>query len=127
MTTVTTRERDFLLLTVYVLAQHGYVDRAGVLLEALHLSSELSGEVMLGRAVLRFYKGDCRSALNCLEELDRIDPIARFGQYRLSERQRLRRFLKARCLFELHELSRARDAVEVYLRHGDANLGDDLG
>jgi hypothetical protein len=30
----------------------------------------------------------------------------------------MRRYLKARCLFELHQHVPARDAVESYLRHG---------
>jgi hypothetical protein len=114
------RQRDFLLLTVYVLAQQGYVERAGVLLEALHRASPPSVEVMLGRAILRFFKRDFSSALNCLEDLDRLDPLERFGQYRLTERQRMRRYMKARCLYELQQNARARDAVEVYLRHGAA-------
>jgi hypothetical protein len=122
----TTRQRDFLLLTVFVLAQHGYVERAGVLLEALHLLSPPNTDILFGRAVLRFFRRDYAAALACLDELDRFDPIERFGRYRLTERQRMRRFLKARCLFELREDTRAREAVEVYLRHGEATLGDDV-
>lgn len=112
------KQRDFLLLSVFVYAQHGHVDKAGVLLESLYVLGEYSTEVMVGRAVLRFYKREWASALACLEELDRLDPMERFGRYRLTERQRMRRYLKARCLFELEERARARDAVEVYLRHG---------
>lgn len=115
---VTQQQRDFLLLSVFVYAQHGHVDKAGVLLEALYGLGEYSSEVMIGRAVLRFFKRDWSAALACLDELDRFDPMERFGDYRLTERQRMRRYLKARCLFELEERSRARDAVDVYLRHG---------
>jgi len=112
------QQKDFLLLSVYVQAQHGHVDKAGVLLEALYGLGEYSSEIMIGRAVLRFFKRDWAAALSCLEELDRFDPIERFGQYRLTERQRMRRYLKARCLFELDEITGAREALEVYLRHG---------
>ncbi len=114
------RQRDFLLLTVFVLAQQGYIDRAGVLAEALHLLGDASAETLLARAVLRFFAGDWAAALAVLEELDTIAPIERFGSYRLDDRQRMRRYLKARCLFELGEPVRARDALEVYLRHGSA-------
>jgi hypothetical protein len=120
----TVRQRDFLLLTAYVLAQQGYTERAAVLLEALHLLNSPSSDVFFGRAVLRFFRRDYRAALGCLEELDRFDPIERFGRYRLTERQRMRRFLKARCLYELREDARAREAVEVYLRHGESSLDD---
>jgi hypothetical protein len=115
---MTQHERDFLLLSVFVYAQHGHVDRAGILLEALYALGEYSPEVMIGRAVLRFYKSDWPGALTCLYELDRMASMERFGEYRLTERQRMRRYVKARCLYELQERSRARDAVEVYLRHG---------
>ncbi len=118
----TTRQRDFVLLLVYVLAQQGYVERAGVLLEALYLAGGPSSEVMLGRAILRFFKQDFTNALACLEELDRLDPLERFGQYRLTEAQRMRRYMKARCLYELNDGARAKEAVEVYLRHGDVDL-----
>ena len=115
---MTPNERDFVLLSCFVYAQHGHVDRAGVLLEALFALGEYTPEVMVGRAILRFYKRDWAGALACLEELDRLDPMERFGEYRLTERQRMRRYVKARCLYELNERVRARDAVEVYLRHG---------
>ena len=119
------RQRDFLLLNIFVLAQHGYVDRAGVLAEALYLVGDASAEVQLARAVLRFFAGEWNAALTCLDELDRLDPIERFGSYTLTDGQRMRRYLKARCLYELDDKVRARDAVEVYLRHSPA--GDPEG
>ncbi len=112
------RQRDFLLLTIFVLAQQGYVDRAGILAESLHLVGDVSPETQLARAILRFFAGDFAAALAVLEDLDRLAPIERFGNYSLDERQRMRRYLKARCLHELGEPGRARDAVEIYLRHG---------
>ena len=110
-------ERDFILLSAFVLVQHGHIDRAGVLLESLYALGEYPREALVGRAILRFYKQDWRGALNCLEELDRFDPLERFGAYILTDRQRLRRYLKARCLFELGERESAREATEVYLRN----------
>lgn len=111
-------QRDFLLLNIYVLARHGYVDRAAVLAEALHIVGDGTADVLLARAVLRFSMREWAAALACLEELDRVDPAERFGSYRLNERQRMRRYLKTRCLHEMKETVRARDALEIYLRHG---------
>ena len=107
------RQRDFLLLTIFVLAQQGFVDRAGILAEALHLAGDDSEEVLLARAVLRFFAEDWAAALACLEELDRSAPIERFGAYKLTQRQ-----LKARCLYQLDDVASAREAVQIYLRHG---------
>ena len=119
--TLTSRQRDFLLLNIFVLSQHGYLDRAAIMAEALYTTGDTSSEVMLARSVLRYLRGDWLSALTCLEELDRLDPIERFGSYKLSERQRMRRFLKARCLYELEQPGRAKDAIDVYLRHGNSD------
>jgi hypothetical protein len=100
------------------------VDKAGVLAEALYVLGDDSPEVLLARAVLRFFKSDWASALACLEELDRVAPMERFGDYQLTEKQRMRRFLRARCLHEMKEGPRARDAVESYLRHGRAEASE---
>lgn len=117
-TEIDDRTRDFLLLNIYVLSQHGYIEQAATLAEALFELGDGSAEVVLARAVLAFFRKDWRAALIALDELDRIDPIERFGQYRLNDRQRMRRYLKARCLHETGERTRARDAVDSYLRHG---------
>jgi hypothetical protein len=119
-----TQQRDFLLLNIFVLTQHGYIERASLLAEALYLLGNGSPEAVLARTVLRFFSGDWSAALACLEELDRIDPIERFGPYTMNDRQRMRRYLKARCLFELHQHVPARDAVESYLRHGSDGTED---
>jgi hypothetical protein len=115
---LTDRQREFVLLTIFVLVQHNYLERAAALAEALYIVGESGPETLMARAVLRFLKRDWLSALTCLEEVDRIDPLERFGQYKLTERQRMRRFIKARCLYELGDKSRAKDAIETYLRHG---------
>lgn len=114
---IAARQRDFLLLTIFVLAQQGYIDRAGLLAEALHAMGQTGADVQLARSVLRFLAGEWAAALTCLEELDRIEPIERFGAYQLTERQRMRRYLAARCLFELGENERARDVLDIYLRN----------
>ncbi len=115
---LTVRERDFLLLNIYVLAQQGYIQKAGLLAEALYSIGDGSVEVLTARAVLRFFANEWAAALAVLDELDRVDPIERFGRYMMNDRQRMRRYLKARCLHELGETVRAKDAVESYLRHG---------
>lgn len=113
-----TRHRDFLLLNIFVSVQHGYISRARAFAEALYVLGDTSMEVLLARTVLRFFSRDWSGVLAGLEELDRVDPIERFGSYTLSDSQRMRRYLKARSFFELHDHARAHDVVESYLRHG---------
>lgn len=116
------RQRDFLLLNIFVLARHGYVDRARVLADAMFELGEESAEVLLARAVLRFAEGQWADALEVLDSLDRIAPMERFGSYRLTDKQRMRRYLKTRSLYELGDKTRARDAIDAYMRHGEAGL-----
>ncbi|MGQ3211772.1 MAG: hypothetical protein ACT6U0_10160 [Shinella sp.] len=116
---LTRRQRDFLLLNIFVLLRHGYVERARVLAEALHRLGDDSVNVHLARAVLRFAAGDWQEALDVLEKLDRVSPIERFGSYRLNEQQRARRYIRMKCFSEMGDTLRTRDALEAYLRHGD--------
>jgi tetratricopeptide (TPR) repeat protein len=111
-------QREYLLLNLYVLAQQGYVDRAATIAEAMRVMGEDALELAAARAVLHFLKSEWRQALACLDEYDRADPVERFGSYRLTEMQRLRRYLRARCLHELAEPAQALEAVERYLRLG---------
>ncbi len=113
-------QRDFLLLNIFVLLRHGYVHKARALADAMLLAGDGSQEVHLARAVLRFADGQWHEALESLDLLDRIDPIERFGSYRLTTRQRMRRYLKTRCLFETGDTARVRDALDSYLRHGES-------
>jgi len=114
------KQRDFLLLNIFVLMRHGYVERARILADALNAIGDDSAEVHLARAVLQFAEGKWDRALESLEVLDRIDPVERFGSYRLTEKQRMRRYLKTRCLHELGDHIRARDAIDSYMRHGES-------
>lgn len=112
------KERDFLLLNIYVFARHGYIDRARILADALYLMGETGADVLLARAVTRFLMEEWAGTLAAIEELDRTDPIERFGAYQPSMKQRMRRYLKARSLHELGMGDNAGDALEAYLRHG---------
>lgn len=118
------KERDFLLLNIYVFVQHGYVDRARILADSLYYMGDTSIEVLLARTVTRFLMRDWTGTLATLEELDHADPIERFGSYQPTWQQRMRRYLKARSLFELDMHDSADDALESYLRHG--NSGEEI-
>ncbi len=62
------KQRDFLLLNIYVLAQNGFTERASALAEALHVMGDNSAGVTLARAVLGFFAQDWAAALACLDE-----------------------------------------------------------
>ncbi len=113
---LTPRQCDYLQLTAFVLAQHGRHERADQLLAALCEAGGATLPVLLSRAVLRYQLGDFRTAIDLLDQIDAGDPIERFGVQQLSERHKLRRYLKARCYRELGNLAKANEAVDIYLR-----------
>ncbi len=59
-------QRDYILLNIFVLAQHGYIERAACLAEALEVLGDRSAAVVLARAVFKFLSRDWASALCCL-------------------------------------------------------------
>lgn len=117
-TSIRRKERDFLLLNIFVFVKYGYIDRARILADALFLMGDSSIDVLLARTVTRFLMRDWTATLAALEELDHADPIERFGSYQPTLQQRMRRYLKARSLYELDMHDSADDALESYLRHG---------
>lgn len=117
MTQPTRSERAFLLLTIYVLARQNYIGRASRLAEAMHAAGDGSPEVLLARAVLASLEGKPQAVLGFLDQLDRLDPVERFGTYALTERQRARRLLRAQALSATGARAAAREAAELYLRH----------
>jgi tetratricopeptide (TPR) repeat protein len=113
---LTPQQRDLLRLTAYVLAQHGHYRRADSLLQALGLCCGQDTTVSLARSALCYYMKDYALALAFLEEIDLVDPIERFGHHELTDQQKMRRYLKARCYRELGQEAKMRDAIDIYLR-----------
>lgn len=118
--------RDYLLLTIFVLVQHGYYKRAAILAESLALQGDKGIDLVFARMVVRFFSRDWSGALALAEELERRDPVERFGSFELNDRQKMRRYVRLRCLHELGETAHVRDAIEIYLRHGSAT-GEEPG
>jgi outer membrane PBP1 activator LpoA protein len=114
-------ERDFLLLVIYIYLQHQMNDRAQVLVEAMAEAGDSSREVVLAQAILAFMRKDYERTLEVLARLDRIDPIERYARNTLSERQRMRSYLRARSLHELGDDAAA--TVDLYIRHQERPSG----
>lgn len=96
--TLSVRQRDYLLLTIFVLAQHGYFERALALVEGLAALGEDGERIRLARAVLQFLSEDYAGALAALEQMV---PAGR-GASRSppSEESRMVRYITARCYCE---------------------------
>lgn len=118
--------RDYLLLTVFVLVQHGYYARAAAIADALALAGDGGADLAFARMVIRFLSRDWSGALHLAEDLERRDPVERFGAFQLNDRQRMRRYVRLRCLHELGETDHVRDAIAIYLRRGEAS-GEEQG
>ncbi|PTW56669.1 hypothetical protein C8N35_111132 [Breoghania corrubedonensis] len=99
-TVLTKRQRDYLALTVFVLASHERADKALALVEALAVIGGETVELLLARAVLRFKCDDYAGALDDLELLDQADPPNAATERNLPPENRARRYLRARCYWE---------------------------
>ncbi len=94
---LTRRERDYLLVTIFVFAQHGAYERAKTLVDAMLAIGDDTPEVLLAEAILSFFCDDFDLTLNCLDKLDARGGDA-FGAPS-DEIERMRVFLRARCHF----------------------------
>lgn len=122
-TGLSAQERDFVLLTLFVLVQHCEYEKASTIAEALIEAGDSSAEALLGHAVIAFCLQDYGTVLESLAQLDRVDPIERYGQREGTERERMRSYLRARSLHEKGE--EQRNAIDLYLRHAKSHLGDE--
>lgn len=113
---LTQRHEDFMMLTVLMLAQYGAHDRANILVEALIESGVSDKRIQLCHAILQYFLGNSKKTLTALEALDAMDPMEHLPPGRLSESQRLRRYLRARCHYDLLELDKAKKALALYLQ-----------
>ncbi|MEM7693060.1 MAG: hypothetical protein AAF318_01305 [Pseudomonadota bacterium] len=120
---LTGQERDFVLLTLFVLVQHCEYDKAGAIAEALIEAGDTSAQALLGHAVIAFCRHDYAAVLKSLATLDRVDPIERYGQRQGTERERMRSYLRARSLHERGEGQS--NAIDLYLRHAKGNADND--
>ncbi|MDO6966442.1 hypothetical protein [Rhizobium alvei] len=116
-------ERDFLLLLVFVYLQHEMLDRAQAIIEAMLEAGDGSREAVLAQAVIAFCKKNYEKTLEVLARLDRVDPIERYGRRTLTDRQRMRTYLRARSLYELGGDMQA--TVDLYIRHRDFEGGEE--
>ena len=93
---LTTRQRDYLLLTVFVLARHNYIDRALTLVDGLLAIGEDDEDVLFAQVILKFIQGECAGALSGLDELMQRDVNAPSTAIP-SEKQVVQLYLRARC------------------------------
>lgn len=97
---LTSPQRDYLLLTVFVLGQHGHFDRAKALVDGLIELGDVADDVLLAQGVLAFFNNDFHQTIACLDELDtRADSIGTVKP-KTNEAERMRRYLRARCFFQ---------------------------
>ncbi|MEM9717317.1 MAG: hypothetical protein AAF826_12455 [Pseudomonadota bacterium] len=100
------RQRDYLLMTVFVFAQHGDYVRAKQIIDGMFALGERSEKILISQAVLEFFCGNYADALRCLDDLDRI---ADDGRQASQDTMRMRHYLRARCLYSSGRQAEAQD------------------
>ncbi|MEM9785844.1 MAG: hypothetical protein AAF801_05045 [Pseudomonadota bacterium] len=100
------RQRDYLLMTVFVFAQHGDYARAKQIIDGMLALGERSERMLISQAVLEFFCGNYAAALRCLDDLDRL---ASDGRKAGQDTIRMRHYLRARCLYASGREAEAQD------------------
>ncbi|QUS54374.1 hypothetical protein [Pseudovibrio brasiliensis] len=115
MAALNSRQRDFLLLSVYIMTQNCKYAEALTMVQGMMVMEDDSKEVLLARTILLFLLNRFDLALESLRELDLLDPLEQFGNYTRSDEQSMRHYIRARCLYTLHDADKAKDAIDIYL------------
>lgn len=100
------RQRDYLLMTVFVFAQHGDHARAKQIIDGMLALGERSEKVLISQAVLEFFCGNYAVSLRCLDDLDRM---AGSEKTRDHNAKRMRQYLRARCYYSSGRQTEAQD------------------
>jgi len=95
------RLRSLICLKAFVLLQHGYYAKAAMWFDLLHSGGDRSEHVLFCRAVACFLGRDPARALSCLNELDDMFPMERFGRSEAPAKHELRRYMRARARYDL--------------------------
>lgn len=112
---ITNRQKEFLFLNIYILTQHSRFQEAFALVNSMRVLGEECRETLLANTILLFLLEHYEQALDGLRELDAVDPLEQFGSYVLTGEQSMRRYIRARCLYMLHDEDVAKDAIDIYL------------
>ncbi len=101
-------QRDYLLMTIFVLVQNGKILAAKQIVDGLLALGERSTNVRTAEAVLAFLSEEYSFALNCL---DRLDSDLREGEPLGDEVEHLLQYLRARCYYSVGRKREAGDIV----------------
>ncbi len=93
--------RSYICLHVFVLVQHGYFQRALLWLNVLYQWGDRTEHVLFSRATALFLGEDYTAATIALQELDARYPTETFGEKILSDKEKMRNYMKIRTQSEL--------------------------
>lgn len=118
--TLSTRERDYVMIALFVRIQHLRFDEAQTLIDALMAAGETTADILFAKAVVENALQDHEAALNTVRQLEKLDPAIITAGSKSTRRARMRAYIKARCCFALNDAldEEGRAALDFYLRHG---------
>ncbi|MEL7390063.1 MAG: hypothetical protein AAFN76_09805 [Pseudomonadota bacterium] len=114
--TLSKQQLDYLLMTVFVFARNGEIQRAKHIVDGLLALGERTGKVRTAQAVLAFLVEDYALTLRCLDSLDH-DSEADNSQNEIAAR--MRHYLRARCYYNVGREDEACDIAQMFLGLGD--------
>ena len=106
------RQRDYLLLTIFLLSQHRQFKRARALVEGMAALDDMENDVILARGVLGFYEEEYALTIKCLDEVEARPPETSIDLKKHTEYQPMRDYLRARSHYLMGQETEAGAIVE---------------
>ncbi|EAV40749.1 hypothetical protein SIAM614_00867 [Stappia aggregata IAM 12614] len=108
------KQIDYITLTIFLLARHGRIERAQILVDALYALGVRAEKTLVARIVLKFLSGNYPEALQDLEDIEqgllpRIEPAKR------KDLRRLLTYIRARCFCEMDRRSEGEEIARSLL------------
>ncbi|QFT33966.1 hypothetical protein FIV00_25950 [Labrenzia sp. THAF82] len=98
------RQVDYITLLIFLLARHGKIDRARVLVDALIALGVRGEKTLVARIILKFLSADYQEALQELEDVE-DGLLPRIASAKRNDLRRTLTYIRARCCCELDRRS----------------------
>ena len=117
---LTARERSYMMLAIFVRAQHLQFAAAERLADAMLALGEDGPDLRFARAVILFRQDRHADVLAELRRLDSIDPADGTAAAKSGERSRFRSYMRAKSCYALTGTldDEGRASLDFYLRRG---------
>ncbi len=109
------RELDYLLIIVFIFAQHGDYVRARIIIDGILALKERSTDLQFEKAILEYHCCEYKKALGCLDALDQTTGAQSEDSCKFDW---ARKYLRARCYCFCNREKEAQDIAAELASYG---------